>query len=124
MALILVIDDDEPLRQMICNGLVAIGHEILQAENGRQAVAKFGSHKIDLVVTDILLPDKDGLELIPHFRKLSPSTKIIAISGGGQVGPKQYLGTAKILGADKTLEKPFSPLQLQNAIRELLVEHA
>jgi CheY-like chemotaxis protein len=124
VALILVIDDDESLRHMISSGLVAMGHEVLQAESGRQALAKFGSNKIDLVITDVLLPDIDGLELIPQFRKLSPSTKIIAISGGGRVGPKAYLGTAKMLGAERTVAKPFSPLQLQNAVTDLLAGEA
>lgn len=122
MALILVIEDDEPLRQLIRNSLVSLGHQVLGAENGRSAIAMFSSTTVDLVITDILLPDKDGLELIPQFRKSAPSIKIIAISGGGRLGAKSYLGTAKALGALKTLAKPFSSLELQNAVKEVLDE--
>ena len=122
MALILVVDDDESLRNVIKSTLISSGHEVLQAENGREAIQKFGANNIDLVITDILLPDKDGLELIPQFRKMCPLAKIIAISGGGSVGPKAYLGMAKALGAKKILSKPFSRLELQRAVEDLLGE--
>ncbi len=74
----------------------------------------------DLVIVDILMPSKDGIETIKEFARDFPEVKIIAISGGGLMTPQEYLGMAKKLGADVTLTKPFEPEELLEAIRELL----
>jgi len=75
---------------------------------------------MDLVITDIIMPEKEGLEIITEFRREYPSVKLIAISGGGRIGPANYLKMAKLLGAERTFAKPVDTSQLLSAIEELL----
>ena len=123
MALILIVEDDDLLASVMRRALAPDGHEVHLAEDGKKAWAFLLKAKVDLLVTDILMPEKDGLELIPQVRKNFPATKILAISGGGQLGPKSYLGTAKALGAHETLLKPFSLPDFIAMIIQLLGNH-
>lgn len=118
MATILFIDDDIDVREAISEALREFGHQVLEADHGKQALRKYEGHSIDLILTDIYMPEMDGLEVVKHFRK-NPEMKIIAISGGSLAGDAVF-DTAKALGADRTFRKPFSFYDVLEAIKELL----
>jgi len=123
MGTILVLDDDEMILETISIILKNEGYDILTGTNGNEGLKLCGEHKIDLVITDIVMPDKEGLETIGDLRRRFPGIKIIAISGGGRIGPKNYLQLAEKLGAQKTLEKPFTKKDILLAVQEVLREH-
>ncbi len=123
MKRILVIDDDDQLRQMIRQILERSHYDVLDAPNGKEGIAIYRRDNPDLVITDIFMPEKEGLETIRELRREYPEVKIIAISGGS---PKtegfSSLQFAIGFGALKTLAKPFSRDQLLQLVRELLGE--
>lgn len=99
----------------------AIGHSVCEAGDGNEAVAQFEAlNAVDLVITDVVMAGKDGIETLVELRRRRKDLKIIVISGGGQVGASTYLRMARILGANKTLEKPFTLTDLQTLVTELL----
>jgi CheY-like chemotaxis protein len=120
MPRILLIDDDDAVRTMLRLTLVEFGHEVIEARNGLEGLALFPTSGADLVITDIIMPGKEGVEVIIELRRLHPRLKIMAISGGGRVGPTDYLRIASYLGAAKVLAKPFSNEELLVALNELL----
>ncbi len=120
MARILVIDDEPTVRRYFARVLDMAGHEVDVAENGREGMRMFRAHRPDLVITDILMPESDGIETITELKQDFPDTKIIAISGGGAVGPHGYLKAAELLGADVVLEKPIKATELRETVNELL----
>jgi len=120
MTNILVVEDDLPVRTVIRRMLEAEGHTVFEAENGKEAMALYHREQIDLVIMDIILPEKEGLETIKELKRESPEIKIIAISGGGKVKPPFYLNLARKFGADRTFEKPFAWKQLVRTVTELL----
>jgi CheY-like chemotaxis protein len=120
MARILVVDDDDKVRQMICDALTLHGHSVEAAGDGLRAMKRFRRRQFDLVITDIVMPEMEGLETILQIRGLSPDVAIVAISGGGSFTPGGYLKSALMLGADRALEKPFTLVQLMEAVNELL----
>ncbi|MFO0983630.1 MAG: response regulator [Planctomycetota bacterium] len=120
MARILIIEDDAQLRAMLRQMLESAGHEVSDAQDGRTGVAQWASSPADLIITDILMPDKDGLEAIMEVRRTTPHAKIIAITGGGNVGRVNLLHIANQLGAQRTLLKPFDRRELLSTVRELL----
>jgi DNA-binding response OmpR family regulator len=120
MARILVIDDDEAIRQALRKALDQAGHKPFLASDGQEAMTLLGSACPDLVITDILMPEMEGLETIHALRQKRPALKIICISGGGEVRPESYLEVAQKLGADRTFCKPFDVRQLLAAVDELL----
>lgn len=120
MARILIIDDEAGIRETLSVLLGEDGHEIDLAANGFDAVDLFKKKPADLVICDIMMPDKGGLETIIELRKLSPGVKIIAISGVSQVGPRKILDWATKMGAHRTFGKPFVSADIKNAIKELL----
>jgi len=120
MAGILIVEDDNDLREMLKVSLMRRKYTVLEASNGKEALAKFKPSLIDLVITDIIMPDEDGLKVIMKFREIKPSMKIIAISGGGKAGPANYLSMARALGADEIFPKPFSVNSLIVKIDEIL----
>lgn len=122
MARILVVEDDEQVRTMLCMTLRQAGYETFEADSGRTAREVQADHPADLVVTDIIMPEEDGLETIMHFRKNYPATQMIAISGGGRVDARDFLKDAHLLGAAVTFQKPVDRRQLLGAVRELLGE--
>ena len=93
---------------------------VLEAQNGKEAISHFKSSVTDLVVTDLIMPEEDGLKVILKLKELKPALKIIAISGGGKAGPGSYLNLAKALGADAVYSKPFSINDLIAKIEELI----
>ncbi len=117
---VLIVEDEKELREMLKISLARRKFTVLEAENGRDAIAHFKPSITDLVVTDLIMPDEDGLKVIMKLRELKPAIKIIAISGGGKAGPGSYLSLAKALGADATFSKPFSVNDLVSRIEELL----
>jgi DNA-binding response OmpR family regulator len=117
---VLIVEDEKDLREMLKTSLIRRKYTVLEAENGKDAINHFKPLITDLVVTDLIMPDEDGLKVIIKLRELKPSLKIIAISGGGKVGPGSYLGLAKALGADAIFSKPFSINDLIAKIEELL----
>jgi len=121
MAKILLIEDDEALRLLLNIFLESTGHEVNMVGNGMGAVASFRVSVPDLVVTDIVMPEKDGIETIMHLRKEYPAVKIIAMSGGGSRPDAQnYLEVAKKLGANHALTKPFSKDVFLGAVKMVL----
>ena len=117
---VLIVEDDKELREMLKMSLLRSGFTVLEAENGKEAITHFKPSLTDLVVTDLIMPEEDGLKVVIKLRELKPSIKIIAISGGGKVGPGSYLNLAKALGADAIYSKPFSINELIAKIQELL----
>ena len=122
MAKILVLDDEPSILLMIKKMLEKAGHEVEVALNGKEGIELFEKNKPDLLITDIIMPEKEGLETIFELRRLHPEMKIIAISGGGRIGPDGYLPGAKLLGANAVFSKPLVPKELINKINELLGE--
>ena len=120
MKRILIIDDDFHVRDMMERLLRRAGYDAQLAANGAEAVKMHRENPMDLVITDIIMPEKEGLEIITEFRRDYPSVKLIAISGGGRIGPTNYLKMAKLLGAERTFAKPVDTPQLLSAIEELL----
>jgi CheY-like chemotaxis protein len=120
MAHILVIDDDPVLRRIITLALEAAGHSVLRCENGRKAVAYLEHDHADLLITDIVMPEMDGVETLRAARLLDPNLPILAISGGGSFDPKDYLGIAQAFGATAVLPKPFRPAELMELVSQLL----
>jgi YesN/AraC family two-component response regulator len=123
MAKILIIDDDDMFRAMLRKMLEEAGYnDIEDADDGNIGVKLFRQHPFDLVITDIIMPNKEGIEMIMELRKDYPRIKIIAVSGGGRTGPQDYLKLASHLGANRTLEKPFKRSELIDAVQGLLDE--
>lgn len=117
---ILIVEDDDELREMLNVSLVRRDFSVFEASNGKEAILHFKPSITDVVVTDIIMPEEDGLKVIMRLRELKPSIKIIAISGGGKAGPGSYLNLAKALGADAIFSKPFPINDLIIKIEELL----
>jgi CheY-like chemotaxis protein len=120
MAKILVFDDEPSILLMIKKMLEKAGHEVDIALNGREGMELLEKNKPDLVITDIIMPEKEGLETIMTLRKRYPEIKIIAISGGGRIGPEGYLPSAKHLGADMVFQKPLVQKEFMEAVALLL----
>lgn len=120
MAHILVIDDDPVLRRVITLVLEQAGHTVLRCENGRKAIDFLAHDRADLLITDIIMPEMDGVETVRAARKLQPDLPILAISGGGSFDPADYLGIARVFGATDILPKPFKPADLAARVATLL----
>lgn len=117
---ILLIDDDNDVRTMLRQMLTHFGHTVIEARNGREGLELFPHANVDLVITDIVMPEKEGLEVLMDLRLRKPPVKIIAISGGGRQSSRDYLHAAKLMGAGRVLAKPFSSEALITAIDELM----
>jgi CheY-like chemotaxis protein len=120
MERILVIDDDVQVLNVLHNALVREGYEVLKASNGKEGIKLYREDPFDLVITDLIMPEKEGIETIQELKNKFPEIKIIAISGGGRIGPEEYLPMAKMFGAQRTLAKPFGRNELVRAVKELL----
>jgi CheY-like chemotaxis protein len=120
MACILIVEDDKDLREMLKVSLLKRKYTVLEASNGNEALLRFKPQITDLVITDLIMPDEDGLKVIMKIKGIKPSIKVIAMSGGGKAGPGNYLNLAKALGADEIFPKPFSVNDLLKKIDNLL----
>lgn len=114
MTTILLIDDDVQVRRLLALALEGEGYHVLTAEGGKPGLRLLEHREVDLILVDLLMPDMDGLELIPRLRKMRPASKIIAISGG--TDQWDYLDAARSLGAHATLKKPFCLQKLFDAV--------
>jgi DNA-binding NtrC family response regulator len=119
MAHLLIIDDDDLLREALATVLISAGHTVTQAADGRKALALFRAEPADLIVSDLVMPDREGLEIISQLHREDPALPIIAMSGGA-TRSQLYLAMAAKLGASRTLSKPFTPATLLRVIDELL----
>jgi CheY-like chemotaxis protein len=119
---ILVIDDEEAVRQIVGEMLLLEGYEVITAPNGKVGLQLFRKEPTDLIITDIFMPEMEGLETIRQLHREFPHLKIIAMSGGGEAGMLSFLSYAKRFGALRTLGKPFSREDLLKSVRELLAE--
>jgi CheY-like chemotaxis protein len=122
MALIMIVDDDQQILRLLTEIIGNEGHQVLSAVDGEQAFQEFQNQPVDLVITDLLMPNKEGLELIQELRGIKPDLKIIAYSGGGQMQPDNYLDFAKGMGANRVFSKPIPIKKLTTAVAELLAE--
>lgn len=124
MARVLIIDDDDVARAVLLRTLTMAGHEAIGARDGVEGMARFRDHSVhrpvDLVITDIFMPNQEGLATIMELRRASPSLKIIAISGGGARASLDVLPVAEALGAHRSLRKPFTPAEVMEAVRAVL----
>lgn len=96
------------------------GYKVLEAPNGKEGIKLFREYPVDLIITDLLMPEKDGIEVIMELKRDFPDVNIIAISGGGHVGAEDYLHMAEKLGVQYTLAKPFDREALLKAVRDLM----
>jgi len=108
MARILVIDDEDIVRHMLRTVLELQGYEVIEAKHGKEALQLQQISPPELVITDILMPENDGIEVILALRRQAPKLKVIAMSGGGRFKQADALETAELLGAVATLRKPFN----------------
>lgn len=120
---ILVIDDEESVRFVVKEMLEFEGYEVTTASNGKVGLQLFRKDPTDLILTDIFMPEMEGLETIRELHRDFPQLKIIAMSGGGESGMLSFLSFAKRFGALRTLRKPFSREELLATVRELLPEN-
>ena len=120
MSRILIVDDDEVLRRMLCQVLVQAGYEVLAAVDGAAALELYRQQPVDLVITDLIMPHKEGIETILELRRLKPDQKILVMSGGGRIAPAVYLALARPLGAAMALAKPFASEEFLEAVAGLL----
>jgi len=121
MGRILIIDDEPDILLMLKKMLERAGYEVDLASNGEMGMQLFIKQAADLVITDIIMPEKEGLETIREMKQLNPDLKIIAISGGGRLSADSYLETAKIFGANRVFQKPFRQAELVAAVNELIL---
>ena len=122
MSSVLLIEDDERLRDLLRITLIGAGYVVLEAMNGRQGVNTFRKTPTDLVVTDLYMPERDGLEVIEALRRTHPQVKLLAISGAS--GTMGYFPLAQSLGAVAVLQKPFSPSAFLDIVGRLLKDDA
>ena len=124
MQRILIVDDEPHILLMLKKMLEPLGYEIDLAANGNEGVELFKKSHADLVITDIIMPEKEGLETIREMRRIKSDLKIIAMSGGGKVSADNYLEIARIFGASKIIAKPFTKQEMVTAVKELMEERA
>jgi len=117
---ILLIDDEDALRGLIADALRAAGYQVVTAGNGQEANLALESGTIDLVVTDLIMPKMDGIEVLTELHRTKPQMPVIVMSGGGRMPPGQYLEMARTFGAEAIIEKPFSPSQLVKMVGSIL----
>lgn len=120
MQRILVVDDDAGTRDSLASLLTRAGYEVIQAHNGSEAVRLWGELGGDLVITDLFMDQKDGIETILELRATNPGIRIIAMSGGGHEKRLEVLGHARLLGAVLTIEKPFTQAQMMAMVDRAL----
>jgi len=120
MARILIIDDESQIRSMLRLMLERVGYEIAEAPDGIEGIRQYRENPADLIITDLIMPNKDGIGMIIDLKKEFPKVKIIAMSGGGVNRPEGYLDGAKKLVATRTLTKPIDREEMLKAVKETL----
>lgn len=122
MKKILLVDDEASIRSMMKVLLAGADREIVEAANGTEAQELLDNSHFNLVISDVIMPDCDGIELVMSIRRKQPEIPVIIMSGGGRVQADHYLNLAKKLGATKIFEKPFDATALRSAVSDLLGE--
>jgi CheY-like chemotaxis protein len=117
---ILIVDDDAMLRQLLTKAFTNVSFEVAVAADGAAAIQVFRTFKPDVVLMDIIMPEREGVETIVELRTLDPNVPIIAMSGGGRVGPTEFLALAEALGATATVKKPFTISQIRDVVQRAL----
>lgn len=121
MATILIVDDEEMIRSMLQQALTKDGHDIFIANNGKEAIETAQQQPLDLLITDLVMPVQNGLDLIMEIRKNHPDIPIVAISGGGGLESHfNYLSVAELIGAHSIFKKPLELSEFRRKIDELL----
>lgn len=124
MPCILIIEDEVQVRKLTRQMLELEGLDVIEAGDGDSGLRAYTENEIDLIITDIIMPGKEGIETILELRRENPEVKIIAMSGGGRMGPDGYLELAKKFGANRTFRKPFDRIELVQAVKDLLASAA
>jgi len=117
---ILIIDDEDRTRMLIRKILEREGYEVMEASNGKEGIKHYRANPADLVITDIIMPEKEGIETILDLRKDFPDVKVIAMSGGGHEEADSYLKIAKQVGAVETMNKPIKNEDLVRIVKNIL----
>jgi two-component system, chemotaxis family, chemotaxis protein CheY len=120
MTKIIIIDDDALIRRMVSRVLTGSGYQVLEAENGRAGLAVIHEQKPDLIITDLMMPEQEGIETVRKLQTDSCKVPILVISGSDLDNRAMFLDMAKRFGADATLKKPFRPSELLEAVAQLL----
>jgi DNA-binding NtrC family response regulator len=124
MARILIIDDDEPIRRTLRRMLELAGYDVVEAADGREGVELYKADSVDLVLTDLIMPEKEGIQAAAELRHYDPEVKIIAISGGGRIGNFQVLKITQKFGIEHALPKPIRLGKLLALVEDVLDENA
>jgi two-component system, chemotaxis family, chemotaxis protein CheY len=120
MANVMVIDDDDAVRGVIAKMLERDGHTVTEVEDGKRALRYFAGQPSDLVISDVYMPEMDGIEFLMRLREAFPETRIIMMSGGGVIPMDEVLEASTLLGAVGSLQKPIDMKQLRSAVAEAL----
>ena len=123
MSTILIIDDDEQFNLMLKSALTIKGYDVDTASNGKEAKALYQSNVYDVIITDIIMPNVDGYEVILDLRRMGMSDRIIAVSGGGRTAADDYLITAKHFDVAATFKKPVDLQALRAKVEEIIQKH-
>ena len=120
MARILIIDDESVIQDLLVDMLEREGYETITASDGKEGMRIYRENPTDLIITDLIMPKKEGIETIMELRRDFRDVKVIAMSGGGMNDSDTYLQIAKTIGVEKTLAKPFNRKELLRAVQELI----
>ena len=120
---VLIADDDDQIRGLLCETFTQAGYDTLSASNGLEVLEMVNELPCDIIIADILMPEKEGIEMIMELRLQWPDIPVIAMSGGGYVDAGKYLGIAERLGVKATFQKPFDRRDLLRAVEEILAEN-
>lgn len=117
---ILIIDDEQPIREVLMHALAKAGYDVSTCSDGDEAIRHLEQNTVDLIITDVLMPNKDGVEVINHIRKNAGRLPIIAMSGGGQLNLDALNRICKLLGAREFINKPFLPSEMVSVVKRTL----
>ncbi len=120
MARVLIVDDDEPIRKTLRRMLEPAGYDVVEAADGREGVERYKEDSVDLVLMDLIMPEKEGIQAAAELRHYDPEIKIIAISGGGRIGNFQVLRIAQKFGIEHALPKPIRMAKLLAMVKDVL----
>ena len=121
MQRVLVVDDDDVIRDLLTITLQQAGYEVIEASNGRFGLEQINNSQVDLVITDIFMPEMDGIEFIAMLYQRSPHPKVIVMTGGSKLMDSSFsLKVAETFGVDTVLEKPMTPNSIINMVNSVL----
>lgn len=122
--IVLIVEDDATVLRALAQGFRVAGCRVMTAQDGNEGLSRFDQLRPDIVVTDILMPNREGVETIVAMKQKAPDVKILAISGGGILGSAEVLDLARRLGADAVLAKPFRSGEVLDVVRRLIAQTA